>query len=255
MVLKRFQFPILLSLFFSSVAAFPREITRIHIKGWLLGQKEELIVEKKNSHYYVQKKMVSDAAVRALLEAINSRIVEKLDPDNLGLTQTWLNKNARPALGDYLKHERKSLKTLSSEQKQHFLTSFTDLQIMKKVVDDYYNARFWGDGVTSVEIVVQTDEEKVIEITSRSAKEFMLPWHISSVGPGEYFTWDRKFSRVIAQLMPRNFLNRERIAGLCFRQALSGMMMENIPFCAHPQVGEINLTPADFGPAPIAPCY
>jgi hypothetical protein len=252
MRLQRLQTPILLSLFFSSAYIFPQEITRIQIKSIYLGLadagEEELNIEKKDSHFYAQKEMVSDAAVCALLETINSRIIEKPDLENLGVTQTWLNENARPALSEYLKNQRKAL---SSKQKKHFLTSFTNLQSMKKVVDDYYS-RYWTDDDPRIEIVVQTEEDKVIEITSSSQQEFMLPWHVSSVGPGAYFTWDATFSRVIAQLLPKDFLNKDRIAGLCFRQALSDTVMESSSTCVRPRVWEKRLGPPAIGAAPTA---
>jgi hypothetical protein len=182
MRLQRLQIPILLSLFLSSAYVFPQEITRIQIKSkyssLVYVWEEELIIEKKNNRYYmtdvvsddeklfprhVQKEMVSDVAVCALLEAINSRIIEKPNLENLGITQTWLNENARPALSEHLKNQRKAF---SSEQKKHFLISYTNLQIVKKVVDDYY-APFvrWSDDDPRIEIVVQTDEAKVMEIT------------------------------------------------------------------------------------------
>ena len=268
MRLQRLQIPILLSLFLSSAHVFPQEITRIQIKSRYsslayVGE-EELIIEKKNNHYYmtdvvrddeklfprhVQKEMVSDAAVCALLEAINSRIIEKPDLENLGVTQTWLNENARPALSEHLKDQRKAL---SSEQKKYFLISYTNLQIMKKVVDDYYAPFFrWSDDNPRVEIVLQTDEAKVIEITSSSQLEFMLPWDVSSVGPGAYSTWDAKFSRLIAQLLPKDFLNKDRIAGRCFRQVLFDRLREsNSSTCVHRR--RYGGPPPAIGEAPTA---
>jgi hypothetical protein len=217
--LKRRQIPILLLVFFSSAYASAREIKRIQIKstyrGFAVHGEDELIIEKKNSHYYTQKRMVNDTAICALLEAIDpsSKIIEKPDLDKLGLTQTWLNENANSALSDYLKSGRK---TYSLEQQKHFLTSFTNLQIMKKFVDEYYGNAFRAtDDDPDIEIVVQTDEGKVVEISSRSQFEFMLPWHIlngfisSSRGSvGEYDTWDVKFSRVIAQVCDRLIYKR-----------------------------------------------
>src|SRR5215471_1405469 len=227
---------ILLSLLLSSSFAFPQEVTSIQIKstyaGWGMAE-EELIIEKKNSRYYstdivrdvkktitgnVPKEMVSDAAVRALLDAINSKIIEKPDLENLGVTQTWLNENAKAALSEHLKNGKK---ILSSAQKEHLMISFTDLQVMKKVVNDYYSPYHrWTDDDPSIEIIVRTEGDKVINITSESQQEFMLPWHMSSVGPGAYFTWDATFSRVIAQMLPEGFVNRDRIAGRCFREVL-----------------------------------
>jgi hypothetical protein len=225
MRLKRLPIPILLLLLFNSAYAASHQIKRIQIKstyvGWAHAGEEELIIEKKDGHYYARDKIVSDDTVCALLEVIDSRIIEKPDLDNLGLTQTWLNENARQALIDHLK---KQTERSSPEQKKRFLASFTNLQVMKEIVNTYYEAH-WTDDLPRVEIVVRTDEDKVIEISSGAQQEFMLPWHVSSVGPGEYFTWDASFSRVIAQLLPQGFLNRERIAGLGLRQALSGLVV------------------------------
>jgi hypothetical protein len=219
----------------SYAQAFAQQITRIQIKtvyiGFAAHAEEEITIEKRNRHYYSQTKMVSDTAVCALLQAVNSRIIENLDLQNLGLTQEWVNQNANPALSDYVNKQRR---TLSVEQKKHFLTTFTNLRIMTKLVDDYY-ASIWTDDHADIQIVVQTDEGKVIEISSDSQHEFMLPWRVSSVGPGTYWTWDANFSRAIAQLLPKNFPNRERIAGLCFRQVLSGMVIGNSAICDVPR--------------------
>jgi hypothetical protein len=201
-----------LSLSTCAAPAQSRSVNRIRIvSNWTgLGPsaREELIVMRNAGDYLADGKKVPDESIANLLAAIDAPAVAKPDPANLGITQEWLDANAEKAFREYAGE----YPTREDKNKQaRYFSSFKDLKFIERILPGLFNS-FHTDDYPTVEIEIMESDRGLIKVSSKAQQMFMLPWIINS-SEGELKTYNADIARAIANLMPDNFTNKERLAG------------------------------------------
>lgn len=85
----------------------------------------------------------------------------------------------------------------------------------------------WTDDYPFVEVRVKTQDGKVINLSSAAQPIFMLPWDIAENGR-KTRTYNARISRSIANLLPKDFTNRERLSGVDLREELAEKVARDI---------------------------
>lgn len=131
------------------------DIDTIKIKSsWLFmgGLKEnELTIKHKPNGYYANGNKISTLLIENLIKVIFEPKVVELNLNDWGITQTWLNNNFNPDFtGFYYGADEPS-----STQKELYFNSFTNLRIMKRVLERYYqNYTSMNDDYPEVSLII-----------------------------------------------------------------------------------------------------
>jgi hypothetical protein len=200
-------------------------VRRVEIKsGWGgLGtpQSAELVIQREKGEFRLRAKRVDPILIDKLVAALREPIITKPDTQNLGITPYWLKENAVRAVQKYAPF---SFDSAAPNQKELFVRSFNDPATIERALDSLYRfVRF--DDYPRASVRVTFEDRTVLEASSHSYYQFMLPWQKNGDGP---VTYNANISRAIAALMPKNTVNRERLAGVGLDVALAETVMNHI---------------------------
>ena len=179
--------------------------------------------------YKLQAASIGNDLIERLLTAIDEPIMDKVDMRNLGITQSWLDAQAQPALDNY-RSSHQNFETIPSQQ-ELFLRSFKDISLAEVFIDKYYNGEGWTDDYPQVGLRIIMEDGREIRVYSDSQKQYMLPWKITMDGK-RFKTYNADISRAIAALLPEGFYpkDRVRIAGADMPQAITGDLLYQIRY-------------------------
>jgi hypothetical protein len=208
---------LLLAFVFVLSACRTQRVTKIVIEsGWVGLEKmqqdrlEIVCLEEKCS---AQGRPVPMQDVTSLLQVLAAPPMPHAELLNLGITEPWLNESAGRAL------RGETGCAFTPEHKALLTSKFTDLQAVKTFLPDLLQPGT-NDDSPWMDIVILKNGETVWQLASRSQSElFMLPWAIN--GPKKSFTtYNADVSRALARLLPKKFVNRDRMAGAALEHEL-----------------------------------
>lgn len=178
----------------------------------------KLSLKEKNGEYYVKGKRVNKRLIERLLlelqEPFNIPTVE-----NLGITEAWLQANAKSTLPERLKKSHQSEKDL-------FLSSFQDIKLIEKLLPGILGG-WWTDDYPEFALQIKRKDGSSVIINSSRQGIFMVPLAIIENG-GARFSYNANLSRAIAALLPEKFTNRERLSGKHLSQRIAEKVMLEI---------------------------
>jgi len=144
--------------------------------------------------------------VTALLQVLAAPPILQAELSNIGITQQWLNDNAKGALRGASGCE------FTQEHKALLLSNFTSLQEVNHLLPDLLGLDHTDD-YPFVTVEILRNGETVWQFESSSQSQlFMLPWVVTTPKPS-FTSYNAGISRAVAGLLPEQFVNRERIAG------------------------------------------
>jgi hypothetical protein len=176
-------------------------------------KENELAIKYKPDGYYTNGNKISISLIEILIKVIIEPEVVELNLDDWGITRTWLNNNVIPDFkGFYLGADEPTL-----AQKALYIKSFTNLTIMKRVLERYYkNYSSMDDDYPEVSIIITGTNGEEIKIFSDFQGPFMIPWQISIISKNVskiIKTYNIHISKAIWAILPDGFLNLTRING------------------------------------------
>jgi hypothetical protein len=188
----------------------------------------KLEIRYENGAYSVDGKGIEAAKVEALIKALHAPAIPKPSPKNLGLTHEWLATQAAEIVDNAKKKEEEdstywTIGAATAEQRTLFKDSYADPDFISKVLPSLFSCCHTDD-YPSVKVVLTLTDDSTEELSSHSQSVFMLPWKVTLDGtPVE--TFDRNISMALAQLLPENATNRERLKGDYLALALAGAVL------------------------------
>ena len=144
------------------------------------------------------------ASMDVLAAAAQAPRLMQLDLENLGVTSAWVSLNSTALIGIPSSPARKAV----------LVSAVKDWPTIERAVKGYYTGT-WTDDAPSITVELSGAGRK-ITLVSNSQKQFMLPWSVSGAQ-----TYDARISRALAQVLPPDFLNRARVMGQHFSEALN----------------------------------
>jgi len=181
----------------------------------------DFLISGKGGRYSADGKTVQSKAVEALLAALDEPQVREPSISNCGIDQAWLDSNYEAALRD---QTHRKLHELSPKQIELFKTHFADLNHAQEAFAGLFKS-WHTDDYPKMSVTVTIDG-KTSGVQSDSQSPFMLPWDGTDKVRGGY---NCHISQSIAALLPKKFLNRERLMpGESFRWELTAEVMQTI---------------------------
>lgn len=150
---------------------------------------------------------VSEDAVMSLISALSEPAMHRPELSNLGITSKWLGEHA----DDALEHVGALGQPNSAKQQEYFRKSFTDLDLIQKVIPEVIGAHWTDDDVWAyVTVKFKTGPDWTAETTSQPP--FMLPWKCNLAGR-DFKTYNADLSRSLSELLPIGAVNQKRLSG------------------------------------------
>lgn len=210
-----------------SVRAQTIEVKQIRIvSGWGglgTGKHNELTISCQSGECKADGKKLPYELIVDLLRAIDSPVIPKPNLANLGITQEWLNRNAEKGIKEYAEFY---FSTAAPNQKELYFSSFKNLTFVEKVLPSlFFFIR--TDDYPTIEIEITQTNGHSIKLSSDSQPLFMLPWYIAK-DRLKTKTYNAGIAKAVANLLPKKFANRDRIAGEGFSRELAETVMREI---------------------------
>jgi hypothetical protein len=183
-------------------------------------QSAHLVIKKLNGEYRLNGKRVDASLIEQLVSALRQPAIEKPDAANLGITPEWCKENASE-VGARMGSQFESA---AANRKELFIKSFNDPAVVAQVIKDLFGfTRFDDYPGAGLELIFEDDT--VIEAKTHSYYAFMLPWQVTGKTPP---TFNAQISRALAALMPKDTVNKERLAGKGFDKEFGEAVMQHI---------------------------
>jgi hypothetical protein len=188
------------------------EVESIRIRSEWRGfgepQDDSLTVTREGGRFVARGRTVDADKVARLARALSAPPVEALDTASLGIDRAWLERNARAALAAAY---QSPMGEPVAEQLALFVRLFTDPAVVGQSVE----RALGGGGIDDypeIEVEVRWTDGRSTVVRSSSNRLFMVPLRVETGGEG-FGTYDAEIARAIAELLPAQFANRERLAG------------------------------------------
>jgi hypothetical protein len=183
-------------------------------------QNADVIIRSKDGAFVRDGKPVDAAQVEALVTALKAPGVAKPDMENLGITSAWLKAHVASL---HPRGRAQGTETTAS-QRELFATSFTNPDLIVKVIPDLF--RFTrSDDYPGAKVEVLFEDGSKLTAVSHSYYVYMLPWKVDGQEGDSY---NAQISRAVSALMPRKTVNKERLAGDDFLTELADAVMSSI---------------------------
>lgn len=183
----------------------------------------ELVITATKKGYRANGDSVDPARVEKLIAALYARPIPEVDATDLGITQQWLDQNADAAAEEY---SSGYLARAEPNQRELFYSSFRDLKFIKGVLPSVFRGG-WTDDYPNLEVDVTEMNGTGFVVRSRSQPIYMIPLEIEKNGSTTR-TFNSHVARAIADLVPKKFSNRDRLAGTDFRGRLAEAVIGKI---------------------------
>jgi hypothetical protein len=186
-----------------------KEVTEIHIKSSWSGlgnpAETEITIRGDRKSFRREQERIDPKRIESLVSALEAAPLLKPDLANLGITEAWLRSVVHPVTKNLIWNEA------TPAQKQSFVSSFTDMETVSRVMPSLYSFGSIDDS-PAVDVSVILKDGSMIQLSSHSQYEFMLPWSVTH-GSETTNTYNADISRALAGLMPEISTNRSLIAG------------------------------------------
>jgi hypothetical protein len=204
-----------------------KRISQINISsGWGglgPGQHSELTISRSVDGYHVNGDPVADRLVADLVRAIDEPTVRRPTLSNFGINKRWLAANAREGIREYA--EEYFSKAAPNLQQLYF-SSFNDIRLIAQLLPSRNHVR-WTDDYPSIELTLRGEDGGIVKVSSEAQPLFMLPWKIVRNGRVTR-TYNAHISRALARLLPKDFVNKERLVGEGLKEELARAVMHHI---------------------------
>ena len=149
-----------------------------------------------------------------------------IDPENLGLTRSWLKTNYERLLQAYSSKEGQVFPNTSERQRSWLTNALADIDLLAEVLRGSFGGR-WTDDYPTLELRFEHNDGKVVEqillLKTTAQPSFMLPWEVHD-GTNLCLSGNADISRAVVQLLPLGFLNRDRLNGDAFEIIKAGFL-------------------------------
>lgn len=203
-----------------------RQVERIDITSTWGGlgtpQNSHIVVVRKGTEFIADGKKIYPTKIQALLKTLEEPDIEKPLLENLGITQSWLNDNARKCINECINGyvDRANL-----DQKQLFITRFTDMNVVQERIEGMFRGG-WTDDYPRFEAHIKFSEGSEIEISSDSQSLFMIPWKITA-GTRIRTTYNSHISAAFVSILPSKFTNSSRLQGTGLAESLASSILRS----------------------------
>lgn len=186
---------------------------------------DESITQGNENHINTPKMsedVVSQDSVRRLVQALHAPALRTPDLENLGITSAWLEQYA-----DKAAKGTGTLGEMNDERQQAFFRrSFTDLNLVKKLLPQIIGSTWTDDGVW-VHVTVKFASGETWTAETQALTPFTLPWSCKVAGR-TMRTYNAEISRTVAALMPEGTVERYRISGEGLEELIRRAVDDNI---------------------------
>ena len=178
-----------------------------------------LITANQNS-YTSNGQPVAPTLIDALIAALRAPLLPKPDLASLGITQQWLNTNAR----SQEPHPNDDPGDPTPGQLALFQKSFSNISLVARLLPQLFQIPHTDD-YPSARVEVTMDDNTKLVAYSDSQFAYMLPW---CVGLNKKPSYNPAISRAFAALLPEKTVNKDRLADAAFASQLSEAVMSEI---------------------------
>jgi hypothetical protein len=140
--------------------------------------------------------------------------------DNLGVTLAWLKEQVT---SQHPRARTQSLQT-TAKQQELFTTSFTDPDLIAKVLPELFEFSKTDD-YPFADVEVTFEDGSKIRASSHSYYVYMLPWTFDGKNDESY---NADISRAVSALLPPKTVNKERLGGDDFLKELVDAVIGSI---------------------------
>jgi hypothetical protein len=165
---------------------------------------------------------VAESTIEALVRALQSPTFTAPNVTNLGITPSWLAKEA----SEDPKPTSDRMDVSNEKQRAFFQRSVTDMSIVEKLLPGVVAERWTDDGAwVHISIVFSDGTQWKAETTA--LPPFMLPW-VSTVSGRTTRTYNADISRAVADLLPPGTVNKDRLAGVGLGRLISSAVEQSV---------------------------
>lgn len=195
---------------------------RIEVRSSWLGlcgkSRSTVVIAGDNSKYSANGRPVAAEAIKDLFVALDEPRAAKPSLENCGIDSRWLTANAEAVPEEFIDPRLASQTSL-------IRSHFSDVAYVQQAFEHAFRVPHTDD-YPEMSVEVWRDGRKV-SLHSDSQHLFMLPWIVD--GNPERATFNCHISRSIAELLPSNFTNRERLlVGRDFRRVITQEIMDRM---------------------------
>lgn len=183
-------------------------------------QNTNVIIKRLNGAYICEGKPILTAQVQALVAALEAPRIPMPEMKNLGVTPEWLKSQAAS------QHPKASTQTFetTSSQRELFTKSFTDPQLISRVIPQLF-AYGKFDDYPFAKVEVDFEDGSRLTAESNSYYVYMVPWKLNG---GDDENYNVEISRAVSALLPNKSSNKERLSGDDFLTQLVDAVMSSI---------------------------
>jgi len=155
----------------------------------------------------ISEDVVSRDSVTRLVKALQAPAMRTPELSNLGITPAWLEQYIDKAA----KSERGMMRGGDERQQALYRKSFTDLNLIKRLLPRIIGSR-WTDDSVWVHVTVKFASSESWTAETQALTPFTLPWSCKVAGK-TMRTYNADISRAVVALMPEKTMERYRISG------------------------------------------
>jgi hypothetical protein len=170
----------------------------------------------------ISEDVVSRDSVRRLVRALQAPALRTPELSNLGITTARLEQYVDKAA----KSERGMMPGGDERQQALYRKSFTDLNLIKRLLPQIIGASWTDDGVW-VHVTVKFVGGETWTAETQALTPFTLPWSCKVAGR-TMRNYNADISRAVTALMPEKTVERYRISGEGFGKSISWPMESTI---------------------------
>lgn len=201
-----------------------RQVERIEIRSTWGGlgkpQRSQTVIVRKGAEYVADGKRIERAKIATLVKALGEPALEMPLLENLGITQLWLNENARKCIRDCVNGY---IDGANPDQRQLFFTKYTDLSFAQERIEVMFQGQHTDD-YPRFEAHIKFSDGSDTEISSDSQSLFMIPWKIRD-SVKDQTTYNAHISQAFASILPPKFTNFSRIKAEGLAESLAGSVL------------------------------
>jgi hypothetical protein len=175
----------------------------------VMGAESELHVRRRGAGYSDGKRTIDPHLVEALAAALQAPPVPSLRPAELAPTRAALRKAIEKA-------------SIEPPVKREALAATANRKLVYSSVGDTFSDH-WFDDIPDCTVTLTLEGGRRLSATSKSQSDFMIPWTLRGRE-----TFSPRIGRALAALLPAKFLQRERLAGEGFVNAVAERLVHQV---------------------------
>lgn len=179
------------------------------------GTEDRLTILNKDGKYISNEKLIETEKIENLLESVLETVIPELRISDFNINQQLLEEEANKRTEE-LENDPFFQQFLDKyeTQKRLFRDTFRSFDLLEKHLQEYYKhwTRFMNHDYPTFKIEFYLMDGEQITVYSEAQQPFMIPWRIEKDNK-KTLTFNNKISQRIEEILPDNFLHKERIKG------------------------------------------